>query len=119
MYKLTERRLEAARDILEKYREQLHRSGSISAMSLEKELRDCWGGMGYQTLKGIIIDMLNNERYRLVAAYYMQHQNAPGPVSEFKPHLARLYGTPTYDPFDKQGTRKAFWEAALGKNDDE
>ena len=114
MYRLTERRLAAAREILDRYADWLQERRRIDPGMLEKELREIWG-IGYQTLKDIIIDMLNQDRYRLIAAYYMQHQNAPGPVSEFQPHLARLYGTRMYDPFDKEGKQKAFWEAALGE----
>lgn len=115
-YKLTERRLEAVRPILEKYRKLLHKSHHIDPGMLERELRDCWG-IGYQALKGIIIDLAKMGRYRLVAAYYMQHQNVPGPVAEFKKPLAQLYGTRGYDHFDKEGKRKTFWENAFGRTE--
>lgn len=114
MYRLTDRRLAAAREILDRYADWLNERHHIDPGMLEKELRETWD-IGYQSLKDIIADMLNHERYRLVAAYYMQHQNATGPVSEFQPHLARLYGTRMYDPFDPEGKRKAFWEAAFGE----
>jgi hypothetical protein len=115
MYKLTDRRLAAARDILDKYAGQLETRRPIESGLLEKELREVWD-IGYQEQKNIIIDLLKNDRYRLIDAYYMQHQNAPGPVSEFQPHLAGLYGTRMYDPFDKEGKQKQFWDAAFGAN---
>jgi hypothetical protein len=118
VYKLTKRRLDAAEPILEKYRSHLHKSRHMQSMVLERELRDCWG-IGYQELKDIIIDLAKTDRYRLVAAYYMQHQNAPGPVSEFQKPLADLYGTPHYDPFDKDGKQKAFWENAFAHAEEE
>ena len=113
MYRLTERRLAAAQEILDRYADWLQDRHGINSAMLEKELRDVWD-IGYQELKDIIIDMLNQDGYRLIAAYYMQHQSATGPVSEFQPHLARLYGTRMYDPFDEEGKQSAFWEAALG-----
>jgi hypothetical protein len=54
MYKLTDRRLNSAKVILDKYRELLRTSHRINSMMMEKELRDCWG-LGYQALKGIIM----------------------------------------------------------------
>ena len=112
MAKLTERRLEAAKPILERYRDNIIASHSLEVHSLEQELKDCLK-LGYQELKHIMIDLAKTSRYRLVAAYYMQHQNGNAPVSEFKPTLARLYGTADYDPFDKDGKQKRFWENAF------
>jgi len=112
VYKLTELRLEAATEILDRYRAQLHKSHHMESRSLERELRDCWG-VGYQALKWIMMDLLKTDRYRLVAAYYMQHQNPPGPVQEFKRSLAELYGKQRYDLSDKDGKQKAFWDKAF------
>jgi hypothetical protein len=114
MYKLTEKRLEEAHGILEKYREQLRTKRYMDSSGLDAELRQCWQ-IWYQQLKDIMIDMLSNERYKHVAAFYMQHQNAIGPVSEFKPHLAELYGTDDYDHFDKDGSQKAYWDRAFNE----
>ena len=117
VYKLTDRRLEDAREILERFRSQLHRSRHIDNVSFEHELRKVWG-IGYQELKWIIRDLAKTDRYRLLAAYYMQYQNAPGPVSEFQKPLADLYGTKHYDAADKDGARKAFWDRAFGEEEE-
>jgi hypothetical protein len=61
----------------------------------------------------IIINLSTIPRYRNLAAYYMQHQNPQGPVSEFQRPLAKLYGTRRYDHLDKDGKRKRFWEKAF------
>ena len=114
MARLTERRFEKAKAILDKYREDLHRTGSISAGILEKELRDCWD-TGYQELKGIIIDLSKRDHYRYLAAYYMEHSNAPGVVAEFKPVLAALYGIKYYDGPEREHGRKAFWAGLDGE----
>jgi hypothetical protein len=115
MYRLTDRRLESARPILEKYRAALIANKGFHPGSLEQELRQCFavGGtpLGYQSLKDIMIDMLKRERYRHVALYYMEHQNPTGPVSEFQGPLARAFSMPQYDRQDREGKRKQFWGA--------
>ena len=108
MSRLTERRLEKARPILEKYREDYLCNGRIETGQFENELRACWN-MGYQELKDLIEDMLKIPQYRRIAAYYMQFSNPPGPVSEFKPHLAKLYGLETYDCKERHAARDAYW----------
>ncbi|MGA2221868.1 MAG: hypothetical protein ABSH21_08845 [Verrucomicrobiia bacterium] len=105
---LTERRLEKAKPILEKYRTQLHGSGRIVAGWLEQELKDCWG-CSYKGLKTIFIQLSKITRYRYLAAYYMK-KDAPAIVEEFKPVLAGLYGIDDYDSPDRERKQKAFWQ---------
>lgn len=110
MASLTPRRFEAARPILDKYREQLHRTGHVDAGDLEGELRKCWN-IGYQELKDIIIDLAKRDEYRYLAAYYMEHSNAPGVVTEFQGTLAALYGVESYyHAPDREEKREAFWQ---------
>ena len=68
-------------------------------------------GIGFQALKDVLADLFKDVQFRFVAAYYMQHQNASGPVSEFKPMLAELYGLPMYDSPDCLEKKEAFWKA--------
>jgi hypothetical protein len=114
MYRLTERRLTKARNILEQHREDLYRFQYLNDAILERELATCWK-VGYRELKGIFIDLLKVERYRNLAAYYMQFQNAPGPVFEFKDSLARLYGCTSYHAPDRDKRQRAYWERALAE----
>lgn len=109
MYKLTERRLEAARDILEQFRGWLYERGSFDAGYLEGQLRKCWD-IGYQSLKDIMIDMFEHHpRYKYVAAWYMQHSNAPGVVSEFQKSLASLYHLRYFHTSERDDFGKGFW----------
>jgi hypothetical protein len=114
MYRLTQRRKEKALDILDRYTKCLHDTRSMDAAWLERELRDVWG-LGYQTLKGIMIDMLaNHHEYAHLAAYYMEHSNGPGVVSEFQVPLARLYGiTSWYHDDSKEQKRQEYWKTAF------
>lgn len=113
MYKLTERRLEAAELILERYRAELIECGLFHAGSLERELRDVWS-IGYQEIKDIMIDIVKrHERYHYIAIYYMEHSNSPGVVSEFKRTLADEYGIASYDHGERKAAQKEFWENAL------
>lgn len=109
MYKLTENRLRAAHAILEKYRDALYETQGIRCMDFEHELRDCWG-VGYQSLKDIIIDLSKLDRYEHLAAYYMQFQNPTGVVSEFQGRLAEIYGSRHATDAD------AYWERAIGRS---
>lgn len=120
MYKLTDRRLEVAEQILEKYRSHLIEGHRFSAPSLEHELRAVWTNVGYQEIKGIMIDMFkNHERFKYVAAFYMENSNATGVVSEFKSTLAKAYGVRSFHSSDAEKGKEEFWETAreeLGKN---
>lgn len=108
MYRLTERRLQKAANILEKYRDQLHTRFHFDARQFEMELRECWG-TGYRGIKSVVKDMLKNDRYRHVAVYYMEHANAPVVVSEFKLPLAKVYGIRRYDSAETEQKRNEFW----------
>lgn len=110
MHKLTEKRLEKARDILEKYRTQLYEHGSFCANGLERELRGCWD-TGYRIFKEIMPDIFQNRpRYKYVAAYYMQHPKALDPCSIFKKLLASLYHLKSYDCPERDEAISEFWE---------
>jgi hypothetical protein len=112
MYKLTERRLEKAKPILEKYRAELHGSGSVMARDLERELKDCWN-TGYRELKDIFIQLSKITHYRYLAAFYMEHSAQGRVVSEFWSPLVELYGMSSrkeyHDPETDQ-KREAFWQ---------
>ena len=114
MYRLTERRKVKAREVLDRYTRQLHDSRAIVAGQFEHELRQLWR-LGYQTLKDIMIDILSNHpEYAHLAAYYMEHSNAPGVVSEFQEPLATLYGlTSWYYDDDTETKRTAYWNDAF------
>jgi hypothetical protein len=124
MSRLTEDRLAAARPILDRFRDKLRRDRFFSAHALERELSDALR-LGHQELTGLVVDLLDEPDYRLVAAYYMEHVNAdalgppdqapraPGVAAEFEGPLARLYGVDSYDAADREGRRTEFWRAAL------
>lgn len=114
MYRLTEPRKAKAREVLDHYTRQLHDRHAMAEMQLEHELRHIWG-LGYQTLKDIMIDIAaNHSEYAHLAAYYMEHSNALGVVSEFQEPLAKLYGlTSWYDDDQKEAKRAAYWNDAF------
>ncbi len=109
MAHLTERRFAKAKIILDRYRKQLHENGSIPTSLFEKELRECWNNMHYQALKGVMIDLAKQNRYRYLAAYYMDHSNGAGVVVEFQRTLADLYGLDYYHSPERASKREAFW----------
>ena len=116
MYRLTERRLAKALDILEKYRAQLRKRVCFEPRCFEGELRECWD-VGYREMKDLAEDMLKHERYRHVAAYYMEHSNTPGVVVEFQQPLSEVYGIKWYHAPNMPEKRDAFWakfEARVG-----
>jgi hypothetical protein len=114
--KLNDELLREAEPILERYREMLLKTRAFQAHSLEHELRALWS-VGYQGLKPLIYTMAQHGRYQEVAAYYMEHSNGVGVVSEFKPHLAALYGVKWYHAPDCTQKRRAFWSRVF--DDDE
>jgi hypothetical protein len=101
MYKVTQRRLTKAQPILERHRAELHRSGMTDARAVEMALRECWN-VGYQEMKDLAADLLKQERYRFLAAYYMENSNGSRQrvAMEFKDDLAKLYGIRWYDAKD-------------------
>lgn len=86
----------------------MEKSGRIDCQRMERELRECWG-IGYQELKDVILDMSKRTEYERIAAYYMQHQNALGPVSEFKFRLGQLYGVRHYSSKGAKEGCEAYW----------
>ena len=119
MYKLTERRLTLAEQILEKYRSYFVETGYFRASRLEHELRSVWTNVGYQEIKGIMIDMLKNHpRYQYVAAYYMEHSSPTGVASEFKRSLAKAYGVSNFHGSDTESAKDEFWETAKAEMTD-
>jgi hypothetical protein len=114
MTKLSDETLRLALPILERYRTVLLTSRRFDVGSFESELRGVWS-IGYKTLKDFVIDMSEHGRFQEVAAYYMEHSNAPGVISEFKPCLARLYGLKTYHHSpDFELLKNQFWARAFG-----
>ena len=114
LYRLTARRKQRAADILDHHTKVLHDTRYINVSRLEHALRERWN-IGYQSLKGIMIDMANNHpEYSHLAAYYMEHSNPTGVVSEFQQPLADLFGLTSWDFDDsKEGKRKEYWDNAF------
>jgi hypothetical protein len=109
MFGLTDKRLEEAKPILEKYRDELFRSRSFNSRSLEDELRKLWK-IGYQALKEPMCELVEKkDRYREVAAYYMEQPTGPGVVEEFKQTLADLYGIRVYNDPTREQMREKYW----------
>lgn len=114
MASLTEPKFKKAKHILDKYNEQLHRTHELHDTQLEHELREIWG-IGYQELKGIMIDLSRLPDYQLLAVRYME-SGFPGVVSEFKSTLAKIYGMEDFDidRNEREQFRKRFWERQFG-----
>jgi hypothetical protein len=104
--------IEQAGPILEHYRTRLVVERKFDAAEFEKDLRSLWQ-IGYQELKPRIIEIGKDDRYREVAAYYMERINAPVVVSEFKPFLAELYGLASYDVPEREGKKAEFWSGVF------
>ena len=119
MRKLTENQLNQAENILERYRNHLLETGQMNARSFESDLRKCWD-TGYQTIKQLALALSKIRRYRIVAAYYMEHIYPGGPAAEFKPRLAAMYGTRNYH-CSKAMTekREAFWSGLFSEPESE
>ena len=92
---------------------QLHDTRSMEGR-LELELRQLWG-LGYQALKFIMIDIvLNHPEYAHLAAYYMEHSNPVGVVTEFQRPLAKLYGLTSWHYDDEKDYKRAeYWKNAF------
>ena len=117
MAKLTDRRMEKARPIFDRYRARLHETHDCDVQQLETELKDCFN-LGYQEIKDIIADLLKHDHYKYLAAYFMQNINsAVGVVSEFHDPLAKLYGLDYYYADDQEEKCKAFWDLFFAGDD--
>jgi hypothetical protein len=114
LVELTPERCEAAKAILEKYRRQLHATGSLSQpalFSFHKELRECWD-VSYPEMKRIITELAKTPDNRYLAAYYMEYSNGHGfAVAEYQPTLAELYGIESYRSEDKAARERDFWQS--------
>jgi hypothetical protein len=71
---------------------------------LKKQLRK-----SYHELKLVAIELLKDPHYAYVAVRYMETPHGPGVASEFKHHLARMYGVRSFNPMTMEEDRKAFW----------
>lgn len=111
MGRLTEARFQAAKPILDRYRDQLLRTRRLDAGQLEQELKAVWK-QHYQGLKPLMIDLSKRPGYVHLAARYMEG-GSPGVVSEFQGPLAELYGITHYHADDREVKRREFWERAF------
>ncbi len=109
MFTLTERRMEKISPILEAYSAFLAERNAFDCMSLERELRQSLD-TGYGEIKQIMCQLIKRADFALVAAFYMQHVNAPGPISEFKAPLAEFYGVGRYDSPECDEARNQYWK---------
>jgi hypothetical protein len=113
MPELTDEAVSKAASMLERHREQLFSKRSLSVAELERDLRSVWS-TGYQELKRLMIGLAEHGRYQEVAAYYMEHANASGVVTEFQAPLAKLYGVKTYHYSPElELMRDQFWARAF------
>lgn len=108
MYTLTNARLETIEQSLDAAAATLCRGGGIHCRTLEHELRDLLG-TGYRELKDVMLQLFLSPKYTLLAAYYMQHIDAPVVVAEFKPTLAAFYGVEDFDSGECRAKRTSFW----------
>jgi len=111
MATLTEARLKRIQPLLDLYRAELSRTQNLNTGQFETDLKDALK-LGYQELKGIILDLAKRGNYVLLAARYMEG-GCPGVVSEFKATLARLYGIDHYDSDDREVKQREFWARAF------
>jgi hypothetical protein len=113
MYKLTERRLAKAVDILNAAAADLANKKHINTSTLEMQLRDCWD-LGYQELKDIFCQMLKMDEYQNLAAFYMQFSNTTGVVSEFQMPLCDFYGI---DQVPRDISFQQFWKLLTARSE--
>ncbi|QDV62187.1 restriction endonuclease [Crateriforma conspicua] len=114
MYRLTEKRKREAQTVFDKYTRDLHDHRWINTTRLEAELRSIWD-LGYQEIKDVMIDMAEHHtELTHLSAFFMEHNNPMGVVSEFQETLARLYGLSGWNTDSNQeSARKAYWERAF------
>ncbi len=112
MYKVTENRLAKAKPILEEFRTILHSEGQINAKEFEMKLRECWN-VGYVEMKSLAEDLSRIERYRFLAAYYMEYSNGSRNLValEFENVLANIYKIDYYHHPELPVKRDAFWNS--------
>ncbi len=114
MAELTEKQFDDAKSTIEQYREKLSKVKQFDARSFERDLRKIWD-LGHQEVKGLIVELSHHGRCEQVAAYYMEHSNAPGVVIEFQRRLAELYGISSYQSSDRVSKQNEYWERAFAE----
>jgi hypothetical protein len=112
MHRLTPRRFAAAQPLLDQYRAELFARWAFNVGRLEQALREIWH-VREAELGQIIRDLVNDDRYREVATYYMEHRNTAGVAPEFEQPLAEVYGAESWYAPDLEQKRTAFWERAF------
>jgi hypothetical protein len=114
MYRLTDLRKAKARETLDRYSAELQRRGAFEANGLECELRGIWD-TGYREVKDAMIDLLRNHpEYEPLAAYFMEHSNPAGVVSEFQGPLAKLYGLSSWQHDETMDSKRArYWKTVF------
>ncbi len=113
MASLTENRFNKAQPIFDRYTRILLETQHLPFPEFEKELKELFG-MGYQELKGVMIDLSKKTEYVLLAARYME-EGYPSVISEFKHHLATLYGVENFHGPDRDEKQKEFWAKAFAQ----
>lgn len=85
MFAITDRRLDAAKPILDEYKRKLDELGRFDAGQFETELRKVWR-TGYREIKDAAIALYKQQgEYAGVAEHYMQTQGTTSTmVSEFR-----------------------------------
>lgn len=113
MYRLTEIRMAKARETLDRYNAELQSTGTFAVNTLERDLQRLFD-TGYQEIKSVMIDLLRHGEYELLAAYFMEHSNPTGVVSEFQVPLAALYGATSWrHDATLDSKRRRYWERAF------
>ncbi len=107
--KLTARRLDAIRDVLEKYSRQLQADRDFNCDLLETELRDRLEA-GYKDIKGLMEDLLSVPFAKYVAVFYMENSNPMGVSVEFQAPLAQVYGISHYGDNRRDEARENLWQ---------
>jgi len=110
MIKLTERRIQQAREILDRYRDELWERRSFNLKELERELLQVWE-LGYRELKHLIVDLATWNDYELIAVKFME-AGAPGVDSEFRTPLAKIYGIAGYNSPQRKQKQADYWKRA-------
>lgn len=105
---VTARRLQKIQPILVKYREELIEKQRFNARAFESELRDTLN-FQYTSIKTFVPELCKYPEHLHVAAYYLEHATSPGPISEFKVALAKVYGVRSYHGEKADAARKLFW----------
>lgn len=108
MFKLTDRRMERVRPILDKYRRELRERRTFDGSMFEHEMRDALD-TGYQEMKDVAIQLARHPLYRGVAIRYMESGFAP--CSEFTLELPKLYGTACYRDGGYEACRAIVWRS--------